>query len=194
MLRTWKRVDLNLKRLSGALAVTALTLLAAACETGGPTQPALEPAVEQGVVYSNSGQRFVVVKESDANIGVVTAVIGSSGGKLMLGKHELNVPKDAVRGPTTFTMTKLDGEYLRVRLTATELLLNDVGSKGFNVPLRLSLSYENAAELPDNLEELVVAWIRPDGVAELKASTVEVQGHRVRSDLDHFSEYALIWP
>ena len=183
-----------LKKLAGILPLAAVFLALGACEDGGPTQPGLRPAAEEGVVYNSSGTRFVVVKENDTNVGVVTGVIGSSGGRLILGKHELNVPRGAVSGPTTFTMTKIDGDHIRVRLTATQLTLNDVGSKGFAVPVTLSLSWENAASLPEDVASLLIAWIRPDGVAVTQSTTVEVQGHRARADLSHFSEYALVHP
>lgn len=143
---------------------------------------------------NTSGKGFTVVKENDPNIGVVTGIIGSSGGRLVLGKHELTVPRGAVSGPTTFAMTKIDGDAIRVKLTATVLTTNDVGSRGFAAPVTLRLSYDNASELPQDEGLLRIVWIRWDGVQVEQPSTVHPLGKSVTADLGHFSDYALAFP
>ena len=60
--------------------------------------------------------------------------------------------------PTTFVMNKLPGE-IKVDLTATRLLPNDVGSAGFLKPVRLSLSYADAANVTDP-SKLSISWVK----------------------------------
>jgi hypothetical protein len=176
------------------LPTVALSLVLWSCDTlDDPASRLTGPEVGVAGV-STSGNGFTVVKENDLSVGVVTGVIGSSGGKLMLGKHELWVPKDAVSAATTFTMTKVDGEQIRVKLDATQLTTNDIGSQGFAVPVKLTLSYDNAAELPQDESLLRIIWIRLDGTVQEQVSSVEVTGRRVHANLGHFSDYALAFP
>ena len=176
------------------LPAMALSLVLWSCDTLDDPASRLTGPEVGAATASTTGKGFTVVKENDLSVGVVSGVIGSSGGKLMLGKHELWVPKDAVSGATTFTMTKIDGDQIRVKLTATKLLTNDVGSQGFAVPVKLTLSYHNAAEIPQDESLLRIVWIRLDGTVQEQLSNVEVTGKRVHAELGHFSDYALAFP
>jgi hypothetical protein len=123
----------------------------------------------------------------------VSAIIDANGGSLNIGNHVLTVPAGAVDGPTTFVMSKLVDE-IEVGLTATRLLPNDIGRQGFNVPVRLSLSYANAAEVPANANQLKVVWVKPTGQLEVQNSTVDASGEAVVGQLNHFSIYSLMYP
>jgi hypothetical protein len=136
---------------------------------------------------------YTVARETDPAVGVVTAVIDQNGGSLNIGNHVLTVPAGAVDAPTTFVMTKLVDE-IEVGLTATRLLPNDIGRQGFNVPLRLSLSYAHAAEVPANLSEMKVGWVKLNGSIEVQQSQVDSAGEVVVGTLDHFSAYAIVIP
>lgn len=176
------------------LPTLALSLVLWSCDALDDPSARLTGPEVGAVSQSTSGNGFTVVKEKDLNAGVVSGIIGSSGGKLMLGKHELVVPKDAVSGATTFTMSKVDGDHIRVKLTATQLTTNDIGSRGFAVPVTLTLSYENAAELPQDPSLLRIVWLRLDGTVQEQLSDVDVVGKRVRAAVGHFSDYALAFP
>lgn len=179
----WMRISM--------LPALALSLVLWSCDYAGE-QDLLGPQV--GASFDEGGNGFTVAKQKDLSVGTVSALVDASGGKLTLGKHELFIPKDAVSAPTTFTMSKLDGDHIAVSLTATQLTTNDIGSQGFNVPLKLSLSYEDASSLPADLSSMQIVWLKGDGTMEAQASEVLVTGKRVRGTLTHFSDYALAWP
>lgn len=185
MTGVWKRL--------GGIGVVALSLVLWSCTDlqEGP----LGPSQKQDVLVSNTtGSGFTIVKQTDLTLGTVSGVIDQNGGKLSLGQHTLEVPSGAVSGPTTFAMTKLDGDHIAVGLTATRLLLNDVGSNGFATPVRLTLSYKNAAQMPSNEQDLSIVYLKPDGTREGRTSTVDANGKRVSAGLGHFSDYAIGFP
>jgi hypothetical protein len=125
---------------------------------------------------------------------VVTAVIDQNGGALSIGKHLLTVPAGAVEAPTTFVMSKLPGE-IEVELTATRLLPNDVGSRGFLKPVRLTLSYAGAANVTSSSEgKLQVMWEKLDGTLVPQQSWVDTTLDLVSANLNHFSAYNLAYP
>lgn len=136
------------------------------------------------------GSGYTVVKEKDITVGTVTAVIGVAGGRMTLGKHVLSVPAGAVDAPTTFVMTRV-GDDLRFSLTATQLLLNDVGSRGFKAPVTLTISYQDAATPPLDETKLRIIWIQSATAQQVQASTVDVTGKKVSAGLSHFSDYGL---
>lgn len=176
------------------LPALALSLVLWSCDTLDDPASRLTGPEVGAASASSSGNGFTVVKEKDTSLGGVTGIIDSSGGKLVLGKHELWVPKDAVSAPTSFTMAKVDGDLIRVKLTATQVTTNDIGSQGFAVPVTLKLSYEDAAEMPQDASLLRIVWIRLDGTFEEQLSEVNVTGKRVSAALGHFSDYALAFP
>jgi hypothetical protein len=175
-----------------ALSALALTLTLYGCENlseiSGPSEKASEILL---IDRDESG--YTVARETDPAVGVVTAIIDQNGGSLSIGNHVLTVPVGAVDYPTTFTMTKLVDE-IEVGLTATRLLPNDVGRRGFNVPVSLSLSYANATEVPANASEMKVGWVKADGSIEVQQSQVDPSGEVVVGSLKHFSAYAIVIP
>ena len=188
MFRKWTKFNL--------FSAVLLSLTVWGCESlSDPTQPQLGDPNGQHASFSTltSGGK-TVVRESELNAGTVSATIDKKGGRLILGSHVLEVPSGAVDNPTLFTMDKVDADHIQVKLTATRLILNDVGSRGFNVPVRLTLSYGKAAELPSDQSTLRVIWVKLDGTSEDRPSTVDVQGKRVTASLGHFSNYALAFP
>lgn len=179
--------------------VLALSVALGACENiGGPGgltgPPAGEPSRDLlGVLDGGSSNGFTVVKTKDASLGIVTGVIGPSGGKLVLGKHELWVPKGAVSSATTFTMSRDLGSELRFSLTATKLLPNDVGSAGFAVPVALVVNFQDAT-IEGDPSQLRIVWLKPDGSVQEQATDVDVIGKKAVGHLGHFSDYALVMP
>jgi hypothetical protein len=169
----------------------ALTMVMYGCES--LSESALVGPGEQSeilIIDRDAETGYTIARETDPAVGVVSSIIDQNGGSLSIGNHVLTVPVGAVDGPTTFTMTKLVDE-IEVGLTATRILPNDVGHAGFHVPVRLSLSYANAAEVPADLNSLKILWVQDDGTMVPQASSLDAAGEVVVGSLDHFSAYAL---
>ena len=180
-----------------SLAALALMLALTGCESASDSGLLLEPKHEQEQVLISwkFGNGYTVVRETEESVGSVQAVIGSAGGMLALGKHLLLVPEGAVTSPTTFRITKQDGDHVRLHLSASRYGDNDVGTRGFLKPVRLMLSYEGAANLSQaDIDEMRVMYIRPDQKIEPLPSLVNYYDRWVGSDLRHFSEYGIGWP
>ena len=125
------------------------------------------------------------MQETDPTVGTVTAVIDQKGGSLSIGGTTLDVPAGAVSGPTTFRVTKPNGE-ITYDFTATRKTLNDVGSAGFAVPLKLTIYYGGVHR---NMKAPTIVWIRPDGHAEALITTVEKRSRTMSAQITHFSIY-----
>lgn len=125
---------------------------------------------------------------------LAAAVIGPEGGTLRLGSHRLVVPQRAVSAPTRFRMRRMDDGWVKVELEATSVghgsSPNDVGRRGFAMPVVLSLSYGDAATEQDP-ERLLVVWVKRDGTLERMPSVADPESRYVNASLGHFSAYAL---
>jgi hypothetical protein len=172
-----------------ALSVLAATLVLGGCEnTTGLTAPStLEHRIgnERVVITEYGDAGYKMVQETDPTVGTVTAVIDEKGGSLSIGGTTLDVPAGAVSGPTTFTVNKPNGE-LAYDFSATQKTPNDVGSAGFPVPLKLTISY---ADIPNAMEAPAVIWIKPDGRAEALQTQVDTANKTMTAEVTHFSIY-----
>ena len=180
-----------------SLSLIALWFALAGCESASDSGMLLEPKHEneQVLLSWKFGNGYTVVRETEESVGSVEAVIGRAGGTLVLGKHLLLVPPNAVQSNTTFRFAKEDGDHVRIHLSASRHGDNDVGRRGFNRPVRLMLSYEGAANLgQDDLDDMRVMYIREDEKVEVLPSTVNYYDRWVGTDLRHFSEYGIGWP
>jgi hypothetical protein len=173
--------------------VLALALVAAGCDQAGDVTGPEQAGPAQILGLTLTPSAYTVVRESDATLGTVTGVIGSAGGRLQLGRHELQVPAGAVSGPTTFAMTKLSVDELKFGLTATQLLPNDVGARGFAVPVKLVIDFGRAVNVAD-ASVLQVLWIKPLGGLEAQPTQIDFAGRRAIGELSHFSDYMLAVP
>ena len=175
------------------LAALALSMAMVGCDSvqdGALMGPGSSSEI---LIITQDENGYTTAVETDPLVGVVTAVIDANGGELNIGPHRLLVPAGAVSHPTTFVMNKLPGE-IKVGLTATRLLPNDVGAAGFQKPVRLTLSYENAANVSSDAEgRLQVLWQKVDGSFEAQQSYVDFGENEVRANLNHFSIYTLGW-
>jgi hypothetical protein len=179
------------------LSTLALMLALTGCESASDSGLLLEPKHEQEQVLISwkYGNGYTVVAETEETVGSVEGVIGSAGGVLALGKHLLVVPEGAVTGPTTFRITKQDGDHVRLHLKASRYGDNDVGARGFLKPVRLMLSYEGASNLSQaDIDAMRVMYIREDQKVEALPSLVNYYDRWVGTDLRHFSEYGIGWP
>jgi hypothetical protein len=180
----------KLMKFSGISAL-ALTLVMWGCDNLSETK-LTGPSDESNIlIITKDANGYTIAQETDPAVGIVSASIDENGGSLNIGNHVLTVPAGAVSQPTLFTMTKLVDD-IKIGLTATRLLPNDVGHAGFNVPVTLSLSYANAA-VP-NAEALKILWIKPDGSQVVQPSLVDAAGQDVIGTLSHFSDYGVGWP
>lgn len=186
MLRNWMKLT--------AASTLALALVVTGCENLGEQRLLGTSEPSRVLIEQEKQDGYVIAKQTDSEVGTVSALIGAAGGKISLGHHQLLVPANAVSAPTTFTMTKLHADDLRMELTATQLTTNDIGSQGFAVPVELTLSYKSAAELPSDESKIQILWLKLDGTIEPQSSSVDVVGKRVKAPLGHFSEYSIGWP
>ena len=124
----------------------------------------------------------------------VSQLIGVGGGTLSVMGHTLVVPAGAVRIPTLFTMTLPRLGYVEVELhaTVTGLLgrLIDVGAKGFDRPVTLSMSYARATNV-DDPRDLVILHKLGNNKYEVIPSVLDVNTKRLRAELEHFSGYCM---
>jgi hypothetical protein len=98
-----------------------------------------------------------------------------------------------VSEPTRFTFSSVHEGFAEVRLTATAVgseAHNDVGMRGFTVPVVVALSFEPAGGMP-RWSRLVLAWVRPDGGLEAVPSYLDPSSKRIVGRLGHFSQYAV---
>ena len=170
-----------------------LTLAATACDSVSESEltgPSRDPNADV-ITYLLNGVQ--VVKETDATVGTVTGTFDEDGGILMLGEHKLIIPAGAVDRDVVFKMRK-SSSALKFDLTATSkgsIFVNNVGSQGFDVPVKLSISYDGANVGDPSVFQ--VAWLKLLG-SEVQPSTIDENAHAIVGELDHFSDYALIWP
>lgn len=185
MLGKWTRVS--------GLTALALTLVLWGCDNlSEPTRALVGPGEQSEIlIIERDRNGYTIATETDPTVGVVTAYIDQNGGSLNIGDHVLTVPAGAVRTRTLFTMTKLPGQ-VKVGLTATRLLPNDVGSRGFAKPVTLSLKYDEGTVADEQAGKIF--WVKWNGELVEMPSRVDAAGNAVIGSLDHFSDYGVGFP
>lgn len=187
MITMWKKL--------GGIGLFAMSLVLWSCSDlqEGPLAPG--QADEMLLTYETSSG-YTVARETDPSVGVVTATIDEAGGALSIGKHLLHIPAGAVSGATVFTMSKAPGD-IKVSLSATSTrmgaLPNDVGAKGFQKPLKLSLHYGSSFN-DTKARDARIIWLKPLGGTETQATSLDTQGKWVIGSITHFSDYAIGFP
>ncbi|MEX2570683.1 MAG: hypothetical protein WD737_05210 [Gemmatimonadota bacterium] len=177
------------------LSVLAMSLFLWSCDNIGQTTAPTGDLNPRGyaIFSSTTGEQFVVIRESE-DLGIVSGSIGAAGGELHLGNHSLYVPEGAVEQSTVFTMSRADDELVRLRLSATVNDHNDVGSAGFEKPVRLTISFSGAEDLPESTDKLEVIYFRPDGLVDPQSTWLDVSNESASGELPHFSDFGLAWP
>jgi len=178
-----------------SLPVLALAMALGACQDAGRPEALIGPSSGPARhIEGTDGKRYEAVRENYPVIGTAIGIIGPEGGRLVLGRHSLEVPAGAVSAPTTFKMIKLDDE-LQFKLTATQLLLNDVGARGFAAPVRLVINYGYAKDYIADPSALRIGWVKSSDTIEIQPGTsIDVTGKRAIGLLTHFSDYMLAVP
>jgi hypothetical protein len=129
----------------------------------------------------------------DANGSEKYAWIGKDGGSIQTAAYTLVVPRGAVSAKTKFVVApENDGSYT-VNLHAYQqslLGLVDVGGRGFQKPVKLIISYENANGVRNERKLTIIYLASPEAV-EVQPSTVDRKDKEVTAQLQHFSKYAM---
>jgi hypothetical protein len=185
MRSTWRYV------LAAVLAMALTTACEQASLPMGTDTSAVQPAFSEG---SNSGSDINLVRLNfPENLTFrFEQVIGSKGGKLRMGPHELQVERGAVRSDTRFVVTVILGEYLVMDLKAFRVS-DGAEIKVFEDDVKLKISYADLAWLgdPDRLTVVYLVDGTPSGRKEKVNSEVVKRDKRVTGKLKHFSFYTL---
>jgi hypothetical protein len=128
----------------------------------------------------------------------ISGLLGTVGGTLEVLGHSIFVPEGAVSRRTLFTIFALPGGYVEVDLNAGIRgilgILFDVGGRGFDEPVTVTLSYERSTNVPDPSKLVVLRLNGLFGQPEEIPTTVDPVNKTVSAKLDHFSRYAIAFP
>ena len=173
-----------------------LVVVALASCSDTPIAPKAVDAPEPQMDVTSNGYTYIT-ETSPFDLGglSISGVIGILGGTLNLGGHTLVVPPGAVTVPTLFTLTLPTDKYVNIDLLATvQTLLGgllNVGEKGFNKPVVLSMTYKRATNVTDP-SKLFIAYMPRYGAPEKLPSIVDQNKKLVYSVLPHFSKYCML--
>lgn len=194
--------------------IPVLTMfVAVACERAAPTATELDPGTPDellgglvgGLLGGNAIPGYTPVKQSllpGLSDLKLSKLIGVEGGTISLLGATVVVPLGAVSEPTLFTVTLLPTGYVEVDLGATTVSLLggilDVGGKGFEKLIPVSLSYERATNV-SSAKASQIKVLRVHGLLgyksfEVMPSKVNTSTKTVHTELDHFSRYLLAVP
>ena len=155
-----------------------------------PTEAA--PTVAPNLDYSYTWGTYTLVRTSFTSFEVSnSALIGPTGGRLMLGLHSLVVPPGAVNNWTRFTMTTGYGNHVVVDLKAVDLRTGAAVTK-FPVMLQLRLSYLLLLVPRTEIHRLQVLWAKDDrlnGELVPVPTTVSPNQYYMTGWIDHFSKF-----
>lgn len=186
----------------GALAAVSAAVVMAACSDNG----ALAPEIERSDAITQI--EYEAVKRGKHTMGFTCNFRSDSeGGEAKCGPHTLFVPANAFSAEVVdFTIMVKKGDEVRVQLHATSVgssVANDVGAAGFDAPLNLTLTFAGSTNVAGKKkggkqglseDDMVIAWVRPDGSYEELPTVINKETHSASADLHHFSEYALLVP
>ena len=198
----------RMRGLAGLILAAALTLTS--CDS--PNEPArrndssFRPA-QDVVVIGTDGQNYKLLEgQIPAQTRSASAWIGPLGGTVVilggvkdgrLTLHSIVVPPLAVMKNTLFTVTLPPGNNIAVELRAQQKsglfgnTLVDVGSRGFNLPVVLTMSYAYATNLL-NPSRIVLLYDPENGQAfERVPGLVNLGALLYVAPLGHFSKYAI---
>ncbi|HEX6066990.1 MAG TPA: hypothetical protein VFZ04_22295, partial [Longimicrobiales bacterium] len=137
----------------------------------------------------------IVSRVTHATSGTVLSdwLTNGKAATLQIGKYKLEIPRGAVKKPTIFVMTVLDGDMIGVRLLAFDKDWNRVTE--FPVPLRLTLPYDEADQSdignPGKLLFANVASEIDTTILELLSTQLDRDNQTITGNLFHFSVWSL---
>ena len=135
-----------------------------------------------------------ILSGPDANGKSSYAWIDGSGGTVKTAAYTLTVPRGAVSARTKFVIEPINNGTYSIELHAYRqglLGLIDVGARGFDKPVELTISYRNA-EGVTNEGRLAIIYIVSSKAVEVRPSKVDRRDKDVTATLDHFSKYAMV--
>ncbi len=178
-------------------AVVAVITAAAACErpaaVTSPTSGARPRAAATAGSYSVDGYQLLSASTNGSQ--TKSLIIGPSGARINFGASMLDVPYQAVAGPTRFTFTLQSSPYISVKLTAVAVTsvksqwVDGAAVTTFAKPLTLTLSYANAATSIPDPKQLVMLWMENGTVLQAYSPQVDTKGQKLVIDLTHFTDY-----
>lgn len=114
-----------------------------------------------------------------------SAVIGSAGGQLRLGRHRLVVPAGAVNNNVTFTMAYASESGVGVDCYPS--------GRQFQVPVTLTLSFKDTQYDCNNCDPsgLAIFFLPDGGSPQQQPSNINITDKTVSADLTHFSRYII---
>ena len=185
-----------------------LLVAVAACEPS--THPAAPRPAEEadellgGLLGGSQVQGLTLIKDPllpglVGSLGT-SSLIGLQGGQISLLGHSVLVPQGAVTQPTLFSLLVLPTGYVEVDLSATVTsllgLVVDVGSRGFETPVPVTLSYARGTNVsdPSKLKVVRINSILGYKYYEILPTQVDPVAKTVTSDLEHFSRYVVAVP
>ena len=111
------------------------------------------------------------------------AIVGPSGGTLVVGTHTLEIPAGALEQPVVIVAQSVPSLNIDMDLAPDGL--------SFQKPVLLTLSYGHCGGDALGESPFRIVHVRPNGDLEDRPSTDDKSERRVTGSLDHFSRYAI---
>jgi hypothetical protein len=175
------------------IGLITLAPLFGACEQADISGVTEQPTAS--VAYKGGKQAKVLKKKARSPKTTVDSDVATHGKglELKIGKFELWVPKGAVRTPTTFRMTIVEGDLVGVSLEAWDNQGNPVTQ--FQVPLRLTLPYDeidpNEIRNPSDLRLANIVSATDETILELVHVSVDKKSKTITGNIMHFSVWSV---
>jgi hypothetical protein len=148
---------------------------------GQTPDPLLEPVLDPALQLALKTVHLLTC--SPQPYAQTTAVVGPSGGTIVVGAHKLTIPAGALSSPVTITAEQMRGTVNSVRLQPAGLR--------FAKPATLTLSYSNCLLPP--LSRRVVYTDEQLRILELIPSLDLRLSRSVNGSILHFSRYAVAY-
>ena len=183
-----------------ALCLSALALSGSACAADSPVAPSTASApnallgsllnrttglVDTTVALTTTTLSDVVQLLTCAPLQDLSAskVIGRSGGTISVGSYRLVVPKGALNGDVTISMTQVSGSANTVRFGPEGLT--------FAKPAALTMGYANCQAVAP--KKGIVYTDEDLNVLETLNARDNARAQSVTAPIGHFSRYAVSW-
>ena len=152
----------------------------------GPSQPSTPTqmtADDQQSLLLDGVKNLTLLSCSQQPYAVVTKVVGTAGGTIVVGTHQLVIPAGALARDYTIRAEQVPNRVNSVRFAPEGLR--------FAKPAKLTLSYSNCSPLL--LLKRVVYTDELLRILELNPSLDNLKTKTVTGDIRHFSRYAVAW-
>lgn len=179
-----------------AAAVSAVLFASGGCDRTTTTSDVLGPSHDLAD-YTSAVHTYVMpVKRlltyySPAGDAVYSKVIGPKGGKLVVSKSAIIVPRGAVDEDVVFSAHVIPGDTLHFSLNATRTS-NGAPYGVFDLPVTIRINYDDVNVSNENA--LIVTYLvdgTTDGIKVGVPTQISKDKKAVTADLYHFSDYAL---